>query len=175
MSPGLRRTLSALGLVGLIVAALAAALSTLADLRDARARVAEIADQSDALRARERSLVAKPPAARGASPFFEARTITQAGAALQQRVEAAVAAAHGRLISSRVDVAQRNDPQGLSLSSELSLADDGLQALLFDLETGRPYLFVDAIEARPEEATGEPGRKTLRVALTVSGEWSQAK
>jgi hypothetical protein len=57
----------------------------------------------------------------------------------------------------------------------LTISEPDMQALLYDLETGRPYLFVDAFEARAPEATSEPGAGAMRVSLTVSGQWSEAK
>lgn len=175
MTPEFRQTLSLLGVVAIVAGALTAAVSTGAALRDARTEAARLADESESLRVRE-SRHATPRAVNpAAAPFFEARTVTQAGAALQQRVERAVAAASGHLISSRIELAPRADPHRLVLTAELALADTDMQKLLFDLETGRPYLFVDAFEARAEEDKGEAALRTLHLALTVSGQWSAAK
>jgi general secretion pathway protein M len=168
-----RRALSALGVAAIVALALAGAVSTGLSLRDARAEVAVLSEQDAALQAREQRLAPRPGRDASVAPFFEARTITQAGAALQQRLEAAVAAAHGRLISSKVEVAPRDDERRINLAVELTIAEPDMQALLFDLEAGRPYLFVDAFEARATQEAGEPGGGAMRVALSVSGEWSK--
>ena len=173
MNAAARRALSALGVAAVVALALAGAASTALSMRDARADVAVLSEQDAALQAREKRLAPPPGRDSGVAPFFEARTITQAGAALQQRLEAAVAAAHGRLISSKVEVAPRDDERRINLSAELTIAEPDMQALLFDLETGRPYLFVDAFEARTAQEAAESGGGAMRVALSVSGAWSK--
>ncbi len=174
MNAAARRALSAFGAVAVVALALGGAASTALALRDAQAEVALLSDQDNAIAAREKRIAPRPGRDLSVAPFFEARTITQAGAALQQRLEAAIAAAHGRLLSSKVDVAPRDDDRRINLSAELTIAEPDMQTLLFDLETGRPYLFVDAFESRAAEEATEPGRAALRVALTLSGQWSRA-
>ena len=175
MNVGARRALSALGVVAVVAVALGAALSSALSLRDARAEVARLNDQEQALEARERRLAPQPGRDNAVSPFFEARTITLAGAALQQRLEAAVTAAHGRLVSSRVEVAPRGDARAISLAAELTIPEPDMQALLYDIETGRPYLFVETIEARAPEPSREATAGGMRVSLTVAGQWNGTK
>ncbi len=167
-----RRALSALGLCAAVALALGAAAATALALRQAQGDVALLGAEAQALQARETRLGRGRGGDRNAAPFFQARSITLAGAALQQRIEAAISAAHGRLISSKVDVAPRGGANRIDLSAELTIAENDMQALLFDLETGRPYLFVDAFEARAPEGAGTQG---LRVSLSVSGQWSRSK
>jgi general secretion pathway protein M len=171
----LRQGLSALGLVAGIALALGSSASTAVSLSERRANVAQMREQVEALRAREERLAALPGRKSSVSPLFEAKTITLAGAALQQRLEAAVTTARGRLVSSKVEVAPRGDEHRIALAAELTIAEDDMQALLHDLETGRPYLFVDAIEARGPERASEANGGAMRVSLAVSGRWSGAK
>ena len=176
MNTTLRRSLSALALVAAVALALGAAAATGLSLRDARANVDALRDAAEALKAREKRV--KLPAGQNAdaSPLFEARTITLAGAALQQRLEAAIAAAQGQLISSKLDVSPNSDRRRIALSVDFTIAEPKMQTLLFDLETGRPYLFVDAFEARSSGAEGgRNGAQTMRVSLNVSGQWSARK
>jgi general secretion pathway protein M len=175
MNPALRGGLSALGIAAFVAISLAGAVSTALSLREAKEHVAELHEQSEQLQARERRLAPLDKHDKAASPFFEAGTITLAGAALQQRLEAAISSARGRLVSSKVEVAPSGDERRISLAAELTIGEPDIQALLFDLETGRPYLFVDAFEARAPEASSEPGGGAMRVSLTVSGEWSGSK
>jgi general secretion pathway protein M len=175
MNVAVRRGLSALGIAAFVAFAFGGAVSAALSLREAKAHVAELDAQVQALEARERRLAPPGERDKSASPFFEAKTITLAGAALQQRLEAAVASAKGRLVSTKVEVAPRGDERQVSLAAELTIAEPDMQALLYDLETGRPYLFVDSFEARAPEATSEPGAGGMRVSLTVSGQWSEAK
>jgi general secretion pathway protein M len=158
-----------------VALALLGAGSTALALRDDGAEVAALSAEDEALLAHAKKFAPPVGLDAGATPFFEAKSITQAGAALQQRIEAAVAAARGRLISSKVDLGGRGDPRRVALSAELTIAEPDMQALLFDLETGRPYLFVDALEARAGEANGASAAAGLRVSLAVAGQWSGAK
>jgi general secretion pathway protein M len=50
-----------------------------------------------------------------------------------------------------------------------------LQQLLYDLEAGMPFLFIDQLVL--QTATTEPGSQPgkLRVLLAVSGQWRGAK
>jgi len=173
MNAPLRQALSALGVFAIVALALVGALLTALSLRDAQSNVSDLGDQLAALQAREKRLPS--PAGRDpvAAPSFEVRTITQAGAALQQRVEAAIGAAKGRLVSSKADIDSHASERRISLAAELTIAEPDLQSLLYDLETGRPYLFVDAFEARASEAANENG--VMHVSLNLSGQWSEAK
>ena len=172
MNATLRRSLSAVAWVAAVALALGGAASTALSLRDARANVESLRSRLDALAAREKRAALHSGRDSQASPLFEARTITLAGAALQQRVETAVATAHGRLVSSKLDVSPNGDKKGITIAAELTIGDSDLQLLLFDLETGRPYLFVDAFETRP---AGADGGGEMRVSLNVSGQWGAEK
>jgi general secretion pathway protein M len=63
----------------------------------------------------------------------------------------------------------------VSLVASCELAQADLQKLLYDLEVGMPYLFVDQLTVQaPDTVTrGEGGR--LRVVLGVSGQWQGSK
>jgi len=56
---------------------------------------------------------------------------------------------------------------------------DALQHLLFDLETGTPFVFVDTLSAQPASASGTAkmgmGPEVLRSSLVVSSYWSSQK
>jgi general secretion pathway protein M len=110
------------------------------------------------------------------SPFLEGQTVTVAGAALLQRVAAAVTNVGGNVLSSQVDVKEAQQKAGLvSMVASVELGQPDLQKLLYDLEAGMPYLFVDQLTVQaPDTVTrGEGGR--LRVVLGVSGQWQGAK
>jgi general secretion pathway protein M len=79
-------------------------------------------------------------------------------------------------MSSQVDVKEAQQKAGLvSMVASLELGQPDLQKLLYDLESGMPYLFVDQLTVQaPDTVThGEGGR--LRVVLGVSGQWQGAK
>ena len=106
------------------------------------------------------------------SPFLEGQTVTLAGAALQQRIERGVAGAGGVLLSSQVDLdGPQSKDRFLSLTVSLDITEPNLQAFLYDLEAGTPYLFVDSFEARAPEAVGGANSERMRVTMIVSGQW----
>jgi general secretion pathway protein M len=110
------------------------------------------------------------------SPFVEGQTVTVAGAALLQRVAGAVTRLGGNVLSSQVDVQDAKTKAGLvSLVASCEVTQEDLQKLLYDLEAGMPYLFVDQLSVQaPDTVTrGEGGR--LRVMLAVSGQWQGGK
>jgi len=175
MNVAARRAASALGLIAVVALLIGGAAATALALKEQQANVDSLTEQSAALEARAKRLTPRSGRDPSASRFFEARTITLAGAAVQQRLESAVSAARGRLASSKVEVGPRGDERRLGLTAELTIAQPDLQALLFDLETGRPYLFVDSIEARAPEAGEGADREAMRVSMTVSGQWGGPK
>ena len=104
--------------------------------------------------------------------------MTVAGANLLQRVAAAVGNQGGSVQSSQVDVsgAQVKDGfVGLVVSCELE--QPALQKVLYDLEAGMPFLFVDQLDVQVPQSTAlnEAGTGRVRVILGVSGQWQAGK
>ncbi len=151
------------------------AVADLLDRRQAAAQAEELLAQLE----RGRQSAAAPNEAGEApqgSPFIEGQTVTLAGAALLQRVAAAVTRAGGNVLSSQVDVKEAQQKAGLvSMVASLEIGQPDLQKLLYDIEAGMPYLFVDqlAVSAPDTVTRGEGGR--LRVVMGVSGHWQGAK
>jgi general secretion pathway protein M len=114
------------------------------------------------------------------SPFLEGRTVTVAGAALQQRVVAAVRDAGGNVLSSQVDLQGSQAKQGyISLSVNCEVGQGALQQLLYDLESGMPFLFIDQLVVQLPQSGGGVGVETeaarMRVQIDVSGQWQGTK
>ena len=163
----------ALVLVLCVVAWMATA--DLIDRHDAAARAEDLLAQLERGRQSAAATHEGGEAPQG-SPFLEGETVTVAGAALLQRVADAVTRAGGNVLSSQVDVKEAQQKSGLvSMVASLEIAQPDLQKLLYDVEAGMPYLFVDQLAvSAPETVTrGEGGR--LRVVLGVSGQWQGAK
>jgi general secretion pathway protein M len=117
----------------------------------------------------------RPPlGARAESSFLEGPTVTVAGAALLQRIGGAVTRAGGDVLSSQVDL-QRADTKdgwiGLTVSCDIEQAS--LQKLLYDVEAGMPFLFIDQLVVQAPVVGVEQSR--MRVLLTVSGQWWSGK
>jgi general secretion pathway protein M len=151
------------------------ATADLLDRRDAVAQSEDILAQLDRGRqnAGPRSETGDAPQG---SPFLEGQTVTIAGAALLQRVAAAVTKVGGNVLSSQVDVKEAQQKAGLvSMVASVELGQPDLQKLLYDLEAGMPYLFVDQLTvSAPDTVTRSEGGR-LRVVLGVSGQWQGAK
>ena len=175
VASGSRQTLAVGAYVGVVAALAAASLWLVHDLRArsdaiaaAQTRLAELAEHS----------MPRPPASLasdaslGGSPFLEGQTITIAGAALEQRVGAAVAKAGGALISSQVEV---DDPEAkngfVKLTAAIEVGQPALQPILYDIEAGMPYLFVDKLSIQSPEDFGEPESGRMRMTVSVLAQW----
>jgi len=95
---------------------------------------------------------------------------------LLQRVSAAVTKLGGNVLSSQVELQGSQSKAGfLSIIASCEIDQPGLQRLLYDIEAGMPYLFIDqlVLQSPPNFAASGEGR--LRVLLTVSGQWQNPK
>ncbi|MGX1324330.1 general secretion pathway protein M [Bradyrhizobium sp. USDA 377] len=153
---------------------------SIADVIAHRQALAESSDLLDQLRGRKggAKYAATSPAEHPGTPFLEGPTVTVAGANLLQRVAAAVGNVGGSVQSSQVDVsgAQVKDGfVGLVVSCELE--QPALQKLLYDLEAGMPFLFVDQLDVQVPQTTalGDAPTGRVRVILGVSGQWQAGK
>jgi general secretion pathway protein M len=176
---GRRQAFAVVAYVGVVIALLTVSLLLVADLRDKSAEIAAAQIQLDQLSERSRpSLSASMGSNPGVSgsPFLDGRTITIAGAALQQLVEAAVAKAGGALMSSQVVLDgpdAKNGFVGLTASAEVS--QPAVQTILYDIEAGMPYLFVDTLSIQSPEVFGEPESGRMRITLGVAGQWRSSE
>jgi general secretion pathway protein M len=165
------------GYVALIAIALAVtgtAVSAIgeqrASVQAAEAMLARLEGRS-ASRADEGSPLGGAPAG---SPFLEGQTLNVAGAALLQRVTSAVHRVGGNVVSSQVDLDSdraKDGWVGLIVSCEIEQAS--LQPLLYDVEAGMPFLFIDQLVVQTPTAGVNGGR--MRVLMGVSGQWWSGK
>ena len=174
-----RSPLAAALYVVLVVALGATIWISLADLLGQRATLAASTDLLNQLEARRQNAdAANAPAGSipAGSPFLGGETITVAGATLLQRVAGAITRFGGSIQSSQVDLQgpqTKGDFVTLVVSCEIDQAN--LQKLLYDLEAGMPYLFVDQLVAQaPQNEASAPGSR-MGVLLAVSGRWSGKK
>jgi general secretion pathway protein M len=173
-----RQALSAIAylaiIFGFLGAAYAMAVALFAEQADAdllRVRASQLASRAKPHQIGNASDGGEP----AQSPFLEGQTVTIAGAALQQRIEQAVATAHGVLLSSQVDLDGAQSKNGfLSVAATIEITQPTLQLLLYDLESGLPFIFVDSFEIHAPEAGGSNGEGHLRVMMSLSGQWGPA-
>lgn len=171
--------------VSLIVLFMAITVTTLLDLADRREAVTAV----EAVLAQLESRVPTRPAAASVdvavppgSPFLEGATVSVASAALMQRVATAVTQVRGSIVSSQVDIQGPQAKDGfVSLAMTLELDAASVQPLLYNIEAGMPFLFVDQFVAQlptsgtTPTGTTAPAGSRLRVLLGVSGQWRGAR
>jgi general secretion pathway protein M len=105
------------------------------------------------------------------SPFLEGQTVTVAGAALQQRIGNAVKSVGGNVLSSQVDLQGIEAKKGfVSLTASCEVDQPALQQLLYDVEAGMPFLFIDQLTVQAPQTTGAENAR-MRVLIGVSGQW----
>jgi general secretion pathway protein M len=108
------------------------------------------------------------------SPFLEGPTVTVAGAALLQRIGGAITRAGGNVLSSQVDLQKADSKDGwIGLTVSCDMEQGSLQKLLYDVEAGMPFLFIDQLVVQAPVNGVEQSR--MRVLLTVSGQWWSGK
>jgi general secretion pathway protein M len=163
---------------GLMILLLFVIGSSLTDILSQRAEVAGSAAMLEQLEGRPAAVRGKVGgvAAPSGSPFLEGATVTVAGAALLQRVSAAVTKLGGNVLSSQVDLQGTQSKNGfLSIIASCEIDQPGLQQLLYDLEAGMPFLFVDQLVVQSPASFAASGDGKLRILLAVSGQWRGAK
>lgn len=158
--------------VGLIALFLLVTIGTTLDIlerRGAAVAASEILDRLDA-RGPDRAPAAQaavsvPPG----SPFLEGGNASLAGAALLQRVVTATKRVNGNTLSSQVDIQGPKSKAGfITATSNFEIDPTQLQPLLYDLEAGMPFLFVNELVVQAPSASTQGGK--LRVLLGVSGQ-----
>ncbi|WOJ90169.1 type II secretion system protein GspM [Methylocapsa polymorpha] len=152
------------------------ALSSLADDYAAFSAASELLDEMEGRRTPLAQLGAASGHVASGSPFLEGPTVTVAGAALQQRVVAAVKDAGGNVLSSQIDLQGTQANEGyVTLTANCEIDQTSLQQLLYDLEAGMPFLFIDQLVIQTPQSSGEKEGGPMRVRIDVSGQWQVAK
>ena len=166
--------------VAVVIAFLLITASSVIDILEYRQAVAAAGDVLSRLESRNPSL-ARSADAKGASlptgsPVLEGQTVTVAGATLLQRVAGAVTRFGGNILSSQVDLQEAQSKDGfVKVSVDCEVDQPSLQKLLYDIEGGMPFLFVDQLAAQRPEITAGGGREKIRVSILVSGKWQGTK
>ena len=155
----------------------ALAVSNILDHQRALAQTSDLLDQLQGRRPRGAGtspLAAEHPG----TPFLEGPTVTVAGATLLQRVAVAVSSVGGTIQSSQVDILGTQAKDGfVGLLVSCEMEQPALQKLLYDLEVGMPFLFVDQLDVQVPQTTAanDSGTGKIRVVLGVSGQWQGNK
>jgi general secretion pathway protein M len=173
------RTVIAVGIfIGVIGVLLVTTLIALSTISERRAAVLVAEDMLAQLEGRSplggtdgRAVLAGAPTG---SPFLEGQTLTVAGAALLQRMGGAVGRIGGNILSSQVELQKPDSKDGwISLVVSCEIEPASLQPLLYDLESGMPFLFIDQLAVQAP-VVGVEGER-MRISLSVSGFWGGSK
>lgn len=157
------------GLVIFVCVMLSNFLDAYAQLGEKREALARLERQSQ-----RPSPTGSAPAFVDEPPFLLGKTVTVAGAGLQERVETAIAKAGGNVLSSQIDFQIPRAPEGfVGVTSSLEIKQENLQPLLYDLEAGMPYLFVESLSIESPQGFGEPEGARMRVLIGVTGQWRE--
>jgi general secretion pathway protein M len=164
-----------IGIVFIFVLGTTLQIMDIGDRRSAVASASDILNQLEGGSA-ARSRTGADVSVVAGSPFLDGVTVTVGGATLLQRIAGAVTHVGGNILSSQVDLQGAQSKQGfVTVTASCEVEQPALQQLLYDLEAGMPFLFVDQLVVQaPAAASASPGGK-LRVLISVSGQWQGAK
>jgi general secretion pathway protein M len=166
--------------VGVVMVFAIMAWTTVTDILERREAVAATAADLSQLEGRGPAV----PGSRGkdggpvaaGSPVLEGATVTVGGASLLQRVLGAVTRVGGNILYTQVDLQGPQAKDGLvSVTVNCEVEQPGLQKLLYDLEAGMPFLFIDQLVAQGPATPGTTPEGKLRVLISVSGQWQGSK
>jgi general secretion pathway protein M len=123
------------------------------------------------LRLREKASrpTAAPPAA-----FLDATTPSLASAQLQSYLGQLAGDQNASLVSAGGEATKRDDaPDTVRVQATLDLSLQSLRAVLYQLESGTPYVFVDTMAVQPINATGGGSVEDpiLRTTLSLRALW----
>ena len=167
---------SALMYVALVVTLMLTAIFALLDIGERRRTVNASAEVLARLERRAPSVLSESAWNSGSipagSPFLDGQTVTMASAALLQQVSAAITGAGGKVVSSEIaPQGERSKDTFVRVIANCEIEEGALQHLLYDIEAGMPFLFIDRFVAEGPPNEGE----RMRVLLGVSGLWLGAK
>jgi general secretion pathway protein M len=142
-----------------------------------------LAERSELLQRLEAALPRAAAASAGKHPdapaaaFLDAQTSGLAGAQLQAYVSRLIAGPQAVLISSALQPPDQKDtPDAIRLQATLDISPAALQGLLYKLETGTPYVFIDQLTVQPPGATGQRSgsEPLLRAVVALHAMWRRA-
>jgi general secretion pathway protein M len=140
---------------------------------DAVRESAERREMVSRLEARLRAKASRPTAAPPAA-FLDATTPSLASAQLQSYLGQLAGDQNASLVSSGGEAAKRDDaPDTIRVVATIDLSLQSLRAVLYQLESGTPYVLVDAMTVQPINATaaGAVEDPLLRTTLSLRALW----
>jgi len=168
----LRHSIAAAAFVGAVGFFIGGSLWLIDDVKIRLDQIAELSLRLEQLSGRLPRQLPRIPDEAARSLFLGGTTMTIAGAALEQRLKEVVEKSGGALTSSQVEL---DDPEAkngfLGLTASIEVDQPGLQTILYDIEAGTPYLFVDKLSIQSPEDFGEQDTGRFRMMLGVVAQW----
>ena len=168
--------------LGLMTALATATWGAIADVLERRTEVTAARDTLAQMERRKPTPVHGPNQATDnaiappGSAFLEGPTVTVAGATLLQRIAVAVTKVGGSILSSQVELQGPQSKAGfIGVIASCELDQPALQQLLYDLEAGMPFLFVEQLAVQTAVAVSGAREGRLRVQVAVYGQWQGEK
>jgi general secretion pathway protein M len=176
----------ALSVAALFILVLACILAPALTLNARSGASQDLADEQEMLArleaAHQRSGPKPAPGAEmGTAPdtaFLNAQTSGLAGAQFEAYLSQLALAQQASVISSGVQQANHADaPEIVRIQAMLDIHYDALQTLLYQLETGTPYVFVDSLTLQPPSAASQHDAhdSIMKVTLNLSALWHQTQ
>jgi len=168
---------AALGYAALVLIFVTMTVTSIMDVFDRREALAEAAETLSRLEGRlPKGAPGEETTGATGSPLLEGPTVTVAGATLLQRVAGAITKVGGNIVSSQVDLVGPQSKDGfITVTANCEVAQPSLQQLLYNVEAGMPFLFIDQLVVQaPAIGPGVAGGK-MRVLISVSGQWQATK
>lgn len=173
------KTIALAGLFAVLIACATAPALCLKTRSDALDALADKRDMLDRLEAAHRRSISKPGArerfgAAPASAFLNSQTLGLASAQLEAYLSKLVLAQQGSLVSSGVQQVNRSDASDIvRVQATLDITYEALQAVLYKLETGTPYVFVDSMTVQLLSTTTQRTARspTMKVTLNLRAIW----
>lgn len=160
-------TLAVLALVVLGVTAV-----SLADLHSARAR---LVDRQSILAAIDKRLAGGAKAesvdAGPAAAFVLGKTAAIAAAELQHNVTSRISDASGDVVSVKINLPENEKSRRIGLLVTFDIRTEGLQRVLYGVETTEPLLLVDSLDVQATDTLVGDQEPLLRVVMDLSGVW----
>ena len=167
------QAISIVAFVLLLVALVSVTGISLQSRADAGRESSERREMLSRLEARLRVNAGRPIAAPPAA-FLDGSTPGLASAQLQSYLGQLAGDKNASLVSSGGEAAKRDDaPDTVRIQATLDLNMRSLRAVLYQLESGTPYVFVDALSVQPVNATagGSIEDPLLRTTLSLRALW----
>ncbi len=140
-------------------------------ITEADAQIAALSEQIEMFEARRGAASEQASIEVAEEVLFQASSPAMSAAMLQDVLKSATERAGAAINSLRVEQAESlDDALKVSVTSDLTATTPALETLLYTLETGVPYVFVERIDVRRAQSTEQIGEPTdLAIRLRVFG------